>query len=82
MSPDVFTIYWILKNEKIEQAEDIARQAEKLFNEYPHWKISEEQERELKKKLYKIIMQAIRNSSKQITDLGKNSNHIKRELMK
>lgn len=83
MSPDVFTVYWILKNEKIEQAEDIARQAEKLFNEYPHWKISEEQERELKKKLYKIIMQAIRNSSKQITDIGKKILTIlKREFMK
>ncbi|HOV91008.1 MAG TPA: type I restriction endonuclease subunit R [Syntrophorhabdaceae bacterium] len=55
MSADVFSVYWILKNEGIEQAEGIAREMETLLNEYPYWRESEEQERKVKEKLYKII---------------------------
>ncbi|MFQ3675251.1 MAG: HsdR family type I site-specific deoxyribonuclease, partial [Endomicrobiia bacterium] len=72
MSSDAFSVYWILKNEKIEQAEIIARDTEKLFNEYPHWKESEDQERKVREKLYKIIQEkmskTIKNSDETYMD--------------
>jgi len=69
MSSDVFSVYWILKNEKIEQAEQIARDTEKLFNEYPYWKDSEEQERGVKQKFYKILKQKL--EIKKVVEIGK-----------
>jgi type I restriction enzyme R subunit len=63
MSSDVFSVYWILKNEGVEQPEKIAQEIEKLFDEYPHWKISEEYEREIKRKLIKIISEKIKDKA-------------------
>jgi len=55
MSSDIFSVYWLLKNEGIENSEDIAKEMGKAFKEYPHWKTSEEQERKIKQELYKIF---------------------------
>jgi type I restriction enzyme R subunit len=55
MSTDTFSIYWILKNEQITQSEEIAKSMNKAFDQYPHWKTSEEQERKIKAEMYKIF---------------------------
>ena len=56
MSSDVFSVYWLLKNQGIEKAEEIAKEMEEAFRKYPHWKTSEEQERKIKQELYKLFI--------------------------
>ncbi|MDE1871211.1 MAG: HsdR family type I site-specific deoxyribonuclease [Candidatus Micrarchaeota archaeon] len=56
MPSDVFAVYWVLRNEGLTQADDIARHSGELFNKYPYWRTSEEQERKVKQELYKILI--------------------------
>ncbi len=56
MSSDVFAIYWYLSKEKIPDAEIIANDLGKLFDEYPHWKINEEHERKIRKEFNKMLL--------------------------
>ena len=58
MSSDVFSAYWILKNEKVADAESIAVKLDGVFRSYPHWKTSEAQEREVRREMYKVLTKA------------------------
>lgn len=55
MSTDIFSIYWLLKNEGISEAENIANEMIPIFREYPHWRNNGEQERGVRQELYKIF---------------------------
>jgi len=55
MSSEVFSIYWILKNEGVPQAEDIANSMNDIFIQFPYWRTSEVHERKIKQELYKIF---------------------------
>jgi len=55
MPKDVFSAYWILKNENISNAEEIANQMIPTFEQYPYWRTSEEHERNFKRELLKIF---------------------------
>lgn len=68
MEGDIFSIYWILKKEGIPEPERIAEEIKEILTRYPHWKISEQQERELKQKSLKILLKTNMNI-KVITDL-------------
>ncbi|MEM3112617.1 MAG: DUF3387 domain-containing protein [Candidatus Anstonellales archaeon] len=68
MEGDIFSIYWILKKEGIPEPERIAGEIKEILTRYPHWKISEQQERELKQKSLKILLKTNMNI-KVITDL-------------
>ncbi len=70
MSSDVFSVYWLLKNQGIKKSEEIAKQMEKPFKTYPHWKKSEEQERKIKQELYKIFIKE-KLGAKKATEIGK-----------
>lgn len=69
MNIDVFTAYWFFKKEKLEDPEELAREFEKLINEYPYWKVSEEQERGLKQKLIGIIINRSKNNYKKVLNI-------------
>ncbi len=58
ISGDGFTVYWMLRSEGFKQAEEVAREAEAVFNEYPHWKESEEQGITVRQRLYGIILKS------------------------
>lgn len=58
MPSDIFAIYWMLKFENIPDSEDKANEMREVFNTYPHWKITEEQERGVKNALNKIFIKA------------------------
>jgi len=49
-------MYWLLRGEGVKEPEDTAKQMEKVFTDYPHWKNSEAQAREVRKELYKILI--------------------------
>ena len=55
MTSDVFSVYWVLRNDGVSQSEDIARDTGEIFSKYPYWRTSGEQERKVKQELYKIL---------------------------
>jgi len=55
MPADIFSIYWILKDENIKDAEEKATSMKKIFESYPHWRTSEEHERKFKQELLKVF---------------------------
>ena len=60
MSADVFTVYWILKEQNIPSCEEKARSIGELIKEYPHWKNSSNFERKLKQAILKIFVKFVK----------------------
>jgi type I restriction enzyme R subunit len=58
LSPEGFAVYWLLSREHIPEAQTIARAAEDAFTRFPHWQRSDEHEREVRKVLYKTLVDA------------------------
>jgi type I restriction enzyme R subunit len=56
MSSEIFSVYWTLRTEGLDNAETIARDTSDMFEEYPHWRTNSEQERELRRELYKVLI--------------------------
>lgn len=55
MSTDVFSVYYLAKKEGVSAPEDVANHMMPVFEQYPHWKRSEAQEREVRKEFYKAL---------------------------
>lgn len=55
---ELFSAYWILKNEEIEEPEEKASNMKPIFDKYPYWATSEEQERELKQGINQIFIKS------------------------
>jgi len=66
MPTEVFSAYWILKNQNIPDAEEKANQMIPIFNKYPHWKTSEEHERNFKREILKIFTQSKMDAKRSI----------------
>jgi type I restriction enzyme R subunit len=66
MPADIFSVYWILKNEKIENAEETATSMRKIFEQYPYWSTSEEYERKLKQDILKVFTKAKMSAKKSV----------------
>ncbi|MDD5645667.1 MAG: HsdR family type I site-specific deoxyribonuclease [Candidatus Bipolaricaulis sp.] len=58
LSADGFGVYWLLQREGVDDAQKVAREAAAAFVQYPHWKESEEQERQVRTALYRALIQA------------------------
>jgi type I restriction enzyme R subunit len=58
VSSEVFSIYWILKDEGIEDPEEKANQMKDILKQYPHWRTSEGHERRVKQQLYGILVRS------------------------
>jgi len=58
MSSEVFTVYWMLKEEGLLNAEALANSLQEVFAKYPYWHNSERYEREIRRSLYKALTQA------------------------
>jgi type I restriction enzyme R subunit len=56
MNTDVFSVYWLARKDGAPRPEDIAIHMSAFFDKYPHWKVSEEQERKVRRELYKAVM--------------------------
>ena len=69
MPSDIFSVYWILRKQRILQAEGIARDSQEIFSNYPYWRSSEEQERKVKQDLYKILIKN-KLEPKKVTEVG------------
>ena len=77
MTPEVFSVFWLFKNEGVGNPEGKASQMEKVLTRFPHWKNSEKHEREVKQELIKILLQNGIRDAKRITEIA---NHIVRVI--
>jgi type I restriction enzyme R subunit len=66
MPPEIFTAYWILKTENVQNAEGVANQMMPIFKNYPYWNVNEEQERQVKQELLRIFTEAGTNAKKSV----------------
>lgn len=55
---DVFSIYWTLKTEGLDEPESKANDMFDILKSYPHYKISEAHERKIRSELYKNILKS------------------------
>ncbi|MBI3616570.1 MAG: HsdR family type I site-specific deoxyribonuclease [Candidatus Omnitrophica bacterium] len=56
LSPEAFAVLWYLKKEGLSDSDGVARAVDVAFVTYPHWRSSSPQERELRKALYKALI--------------------------
>ncbi len=57
LSREAFAVYWLLHNERISNVEAIAQAVEPIFAEHPHWQSAANQEREVRIRLNKVLLQ-------------------------
>lgn len=57
MDPMGFTIYWLMKDQKVPRPVELSSAMDKTFKEYPHWQVSPEQERYVRRALYYNLYQ-------------------------
>lgn len=55
---ELFSAYWIMKNDGVPEPEEKASNMKPIFEKYPYWATSEEQERELKQGINQIFIRA------------------------
>jgi type I restriction enzyme R subunit len=72
MSTEIFSVYWILKEQGIPNAEELANGLQTVFAQYPHWHKSERYEREIRNGLYKALTKAGIQDVKRISDIAQN----------
>ena len=56
MSMEAFSVAWLLNRENIDGALEIGGAMEQSFSEYPHWRSSLKQQREVRTALYKQLL--------------------------
>ena len=69
MSADIFTIYWMLKEKGFQDAEAMANQMREVLEKYPHWQKSERYEREVRSKLYEVILHLYRTDIPKVSEV-------------
>jgi len=72
MSTEIFSVYWILKEQGIPNAEELANGLQTVFAQYPHWHKSERYEREIRNGLYKALTKSGIQDVKRISDIVQN----------
>jgi len=53
---EAFSMYWVMKDQGIQDAEDKANEMIEVLKNYPHWGKSEEHERVVKLELYRLLI--------------------------
>lgn len=69
LSPEAFAVYWVLKRDGFAQAQQVAQAAASAFEQYPHWQTSSHQEQEVRKSLYKGLIDA---GAENVVEIAKN----------
>lgn len=58
LSPEAFAVFYVLKTDGIKEPLTVARRVEQAFQEYPHWQVSERQEQDVRRAMYKALIGA------------------------
>ncbi len=56
MSPDIFSLYWFLKNNDVKEPEKIATEMSSVFEKYSSWRTNPRQERDIRLALNRALM--------------------------
>jgi len=67
-SPEVFTVYWIMREESVPDPEDKAAEISSVLTQYPHWRTSEKHERQLRRALYGVLVKGKVKNMKDIVE--------------
>ena len=78
MSPDIFSLYWFLKNRDIKESEEIATKMSSVFTKYSNWRTNPRQERDVRLELNRVL--ASYGNSKDISQIQKNT-EIAKEII-
>ena len=71
VTDEVFSMYWVMKNDNVNDPEDRANYMGGVIDKYPHWRHSEKHEMEVKRELTKTLIQSGMNSVSAVTELTK-----------
>jgi type I restriction enzyme R subunit len=69
MSPEAFSVFWILRREGVAKPEDVANEMTEVLKKYPHWAKSERHERDVKQALYGSLVKAGLSDAARLADL-------------
>ena len=58
LDPEAFAVYWYLNKSDVPEALDVARKASTAFEQFPHWQTSTHQEQDVRRALYKALIDA------------------------
>ncbi len=78
MSPDIFSLYWFLKNKSIKDSEKIATEMSSVFTKYSKWRTNSRQERDIRLELNKAL--ASHGNSEDISQIQRNT-EIAKEII-
>ena len=56
MSPDTFSLYWLLKNKGIKESDKIATEMPSVFTKYSRWRTNSRQERDIRLELNRVLL--------------------------
>lgn len=74
---ELFSIYWVLRDEGIRDPEEKATSMKPIFEQYPYWNTSEEYERKMKQEMLKIFTKAKMSAKKSVELTNKILNILK-----
>ncbi|WP_338835361.1 type I restriction endonuclease subunit R [Neomoorella thermoacetica] len=69
MAPETYAVYWYLKRQGIKGAEEVALNMARAFINYPYWKSSESQERQIVWEFYKNLKRAGLKAGNKLGDI-------------
>ena len=78
MSPDIFSLYWFLKNKMIKEPEKIATEMSSVFTKYSKWRTNPRQERDIRLELNRTLSGHTKNAD--ISMIQKNT-EIAKEII-
>lgn len=76
MPAEVFSIFWLLKKEGIDKAEDRANEMKVVLEKCRHWRRSEKHEREVRQKLYGVLLKSEMRDTTRIVGIVQNTMRV------
>ena len=64
LSSPAFTVYWLLNSYGLENAEEIAKEMDKLVDKWQYWQTSEKHEREIRRGITKFLVKSEKDPAK------------------
>jgi type I restriction enzyme R subunit len=58
LSPEAFAVFYVLKTDGVKDPLKAAQAVEAAFEQYPHWQTSEHQEQDVRRSIYKALIDA------------------------
>src|SRR3990172_2807668 len=55
INAESFAVYWLLRQAGVPNPEDVAKGMNQTFNAYPHWRTTEAQTRQVRRRLYELL---------------------------